>query len=322
MAVEQRHTRRGLLARGAALAGALALPARALAAATSTTTVYKLDTGCGHGSCACTACFYHASYSLFPTEKAANGNRAHIGCNCTIRAESLDSNTYVALFGDPSLFRAYRVDTRWPWVRAILDRPVSPEPTSVSITSSANPALVGQPVSFVATVQSTPAGAVSGTVTFYDGGTELATVALASNQATFTTNALADGQHTITARYKGNATHAPSTSSALAQTVNLVPTSVTVASSKNPAVAGQPLTFTATVKARPRQGLGGTVTFYDGATALATVPLRVSPTSGDVSSFTTKTVPAGSHRITARYNGNATHAPSTSSVLTQTVRRR
>lgn len=112
-------TRKGFIAAGGAVAGALTLPAR-MFAASKTTDVYKLDTGCGHGRCACNACFYHDTYSLFPSAKAANGNRAHVGCNCLIRKGSIDQGTYVALFGNPAHLRAYHVDTRWPWVRAIL----------------------------------------------------------------------------------------------------------------------------------------------------------------------------------------------------------
>ena len=117
--MERLVTRRGFLARGAALAGVLALPARVFAAP-KTTAVYRLETGCGHARCACNACFFHDANSLFPTAKAANGNRAHIGCNCLIRKGSLDYGTYVALFGNPAHLRAYRVDTRWPWAQAIL----------------------------------------------------------------------------------------------------------------------------------------------------------------------------------------------------------
>jgi len=100
------------------VAAVLAQPSRLLAASKSTD-VYRLDTGCGNGSCACNACFGHTN-SLFPTAKAANGNRAHIRCNCLIQKGSIDNGTYVALFGNPAHLRSYRVDIRWPWVRAIL----------------------------------------------------------------------------------------------------------------------------------------------------------------------------------------------------------
>jgi hypothetical protein len=43
----------------------------------------------------------------------------------------------------------------------------------------------------------------------------------------------------------------------------------------------------------------GTVTFYDGATALSTVPM-----SGGAAKFTTSTLASGTHVIMATYNGS------------------
>jgi hypothetical protein len=117
--VHSRLTRRRFLIRGAALGGALVLPAR-LRAAPKTAAVYRLDTGCGQGSCACNACFRHDTSSMFPSWKAANGNRAHIGCNCLIRKGTLEYGAYVALFGNPDHIHSYRADLRSKRVQAIL----------------------------------------------------------------------------------------------------------------------------------------------------------------------------------------------------------
>ena len=57
----------------------------------------------------------------------------------------------------------------------------------------------------------------------------------------------------------------------------------------------------------------GTVTFYDGTTALTTVSL-----SKDVAKFTTSTLARGTHTITATYNGSTNFIGSSAS-LTQTV---
>jgi hypothetical protein len=112
-------TRRRFVVGGAAAAGALAWPAGMLGAP-KTAEIYRLETGCGDGACACTACRSHDRYSLFPTSKAADGNRAHVGCNCLIRRGSIEYGTYVALFGNPAHLRAYRVDTRARWAQAVL----------------------------------------------------------------------------------------------------------------------------------------------------------------------------------------------------------
>jgi hypothetical protein len=108
-------TRRRFLAAGAGAAAALAVPTKLLAAP-KTTDIYKLEPN----GATCRACVNHDTYSLFPTRKASEGNRAHIGCNCLPKKGKVDAGTFVALFGKPDHLRAYRVDTRWPWVKAIL----------------------------------------------------------------------------------------------------------------------------------------------------------------------------------------------------------
>jgi hypothetical protein len=114
-------TRRSFLALGAGAAAAVAVPARLLAASKAAD-IYKLEPGKPpvDKTPACHACVNHDTYSLFPSSKAADGNRAHIGCNCVVKKGQIDAGTYVALFGRADHLRAYRVDTRWPWVRAII----------------------------------------------------------------------------------------------------------------------------------------------------------------------------------------------------------
>ena len=78
-------------------------------------------------------------------------------------------------------------------------------PTTTTLTSSANPATEGQPVTFTANVAApTGAGSLTGSVSFEEGSTALATGTLnASGQATFTTSTLALGSDTIGATYNG-----------------------------------------------------------------------------------------------------------------------
>jgi Bacterial Ig-like domain (group 3)/Abnormal spindle-like microcephaly-assoc'd, ASPM-SPD-2-Hydin len=91
----------------------------------------------------------------------------------------------------------------------------------------------------------------------------------------------------------------------------------TLTSSLNPSTAGQSVTFTATVAAGSADVPGtptGTVTFKDGTTALSTGAL-----TGGIAKFTTSTLTAGKHSITAAYGGDATFLASTSAVLSQVV---
>jgi hypothetical protein len=180
--------------------------------------------------------------------------------------------------------------------------------TSTAVTSSLSPSTLGQPVTFTAVV--TPTGA-TGTVTFLDGSTPLATQTLSGGTATFTTSTLSAGSHSISASYGGATGFAPSTSSKLTQVVRKLATTTSLTSSANPSTVGQPVTFTATVAP---SAATGSVTFFDGTTALGAQTL-----SGGTASFTTSSLAAGTHTITATYTGDASYASSTSAALAQVV---
>ena len=187
--------------------------------------------------------------------------------------------------------------------------------TSTALTSSANPSVFRQFVTFTATVSS-GGGTPSGNVEFKDGDQLLGSVALSAGIATLTTANLAVGEHSITALYVGNQNFDPGTSPVLTQTVNKASTATSVTSSANPSVFGQSVTFTATVSVIAPGGGNptGDVQFFNGATLLSTQALK-----GGKASFTTATLGVGVHSITARYVGNATYNTSTSLVLNQTV---
>jgi hypothetical protein len=159
-------------------------------------------------------------------------------------------------------------------------------------------------------------------VTFKDGTTVLATVALdANDHASFTTSALSAGHHYITAAYSGDA-HYGAGSMMLIQPV-LQTATVVLASGTNPTVYGQSVTFTATVAAGgPTANVPeGSVTFMDGSTVLGTValnPLGQASSNGQVT-FTTAALPAGSHAITAVFSGDTNFAGATSAADAQTV---
>jgi uncharacterized repeat protein (TIGR03803 family) len=112
--------------------------------------------------------------------------------------------------------------------------------TATSVTSSVNPSVFNQAVSFTATVSSTT-GTPSGTVTFYDGGTTIGTAGLVNGTSTFL-GTLSVGSHSITASYGGDSGHSVSTSSVLVQTVNKA--TPTVSFTGAPASAPYQATFT------------------------------------------------------------------------------
>jgi predicted secreted protein len=180
--------------------------------------------------------------------------------------------------------------------------------SSVSLASSLNPATVGQTVTFTATVSPSSA---TGTVQFLDGTTVLGTSTVNSGVATFSTTALAEGSHSITASYSGNASYLAGTSGVIAQVEN-GNTTTALSSSLNPSIAGEAVTFTASVTP---SAATGTVQFFNGPTSLGTATV-----SGGTASLTTEALTTGSHSIKAVFTGATGWNGSTSSTLTQTVK--
>ncbi len=186
------------------------------------------------------------------------------------------------------------------------------QPTSTALTSSTNPASADEAITFTASVS--PAPAPGETVRFFDDGTDLGTGATdASGAATLTTSSLPAGSHVITAAYGGNASLAGSTAPALDQVVRHA-TGTALVSSSNPSDAGEPVTFTASVSPAPAPG--ETVRFVEGAVELGTG----SADEAGTATFTTSSLPVGSHDVRATYDGSETMAGSTSPVVTQVVR--
>lgn len=221
--------------------------------------------------------------------------------------------------GPHSISASYSGDTNFSaGTSTALNQVVNQASTATSLVSSVNPSAPGQAVTFTASVSinAPGAGTPSGTVTFLDGTTVLASITLnAGGQATFSTGVLSAGSHAITASYSGSTNFSASTSSALAQVVNKTASTMTLSSGSNPSTFGQAVTFTATVSGSSGPSTPtGTVTFVDGTTTLGTGALN----SSGQAIFSTSTLHAGSHTISASYSGDANFAAS-SSTLTQSV---
>src|SRR5262249_51793732 len=90
-------------------------------------------------------------------------------------------------------------------------------------------------------------------------------------------------------------------------------TTTTVSSSATPSVYGQSVTLTAKVTSGSGTPVG-TVTFYDGTTALATRTLDAN----GMATFSTSSLAVGSHTINVNYAGSG-NFPASSGTLTQTV---
>ncbi|WP_165401316.1 Ig-like domain-containing protein [Herbihabitans rhizosphaerae] len=77
-------------------------------------------------------------------------------------------------------------------------------------------------------------------------------------------------------------------------------------------VFGEPVRFIATARdPGGRAGLSGTMTFLDGATVLATIPVTPGPDGAVFARYETGALPLGSRRITAVYSGDARFSAAT-----------
>jgi hypothetical protein len=195
---------------------------------------------------------------------------------------------------------------------------VDKAPTQTTLTSSLNPTTNASTILLSAHVSST-VGPLSGSVTFFDGTEALASVPLASSaSATLPLSKLSIGVHRLTAAYGGNTNLAASQSSAINEQIVDSHSAVVLTSSLNPQTVTKDVTFVASVTPALGGPAGsGTVTFSDGTTALATVPLVNS-----TASFTTTALAVGDHSITASYQAGTAPGPfdGVSRVLVETIK--
>ena len=189
---------------------------------------------------------------------------------------------------------------------------INTNPPAMTVSSSANPSVFGQPVTFtlalsaVGSCGATPGGTVQFKV---DNVAYGAPLELSGGRAVVTNAVLAPGNHSINALYAGDGCSLGATNFLVAgQTVNKASTSTTVASSLNPSAPGQPVTFIATVHAvSPSVGMpAGTVQFVIDGSNFGT---PVSFTGG-TAILTTSALPVGTNGVVANFNGGADYTNS------------
>jgi hypothetical protein len=192
---------------------------------------------------------------------------------------------------------------------------VNPAATTTAVSSSSNPSVFGQGVTFTATVTATPpgAGTPTGTVNFsIDGGPAIPVTLNGSGVATTSViSNLTVGNHSVAATYVATTNFASSLGFLTAgQDVNPASTTTIVSSSANPSVFGQPVTFSATVMAvAPGTGTpAGTVNFsIDGGAA---IPVTLNG-SGVATTSAISNLTVGTHTVSATYVATTNFATST-----------
>jgi hypothetical protein len=239
--------------------------------------------------------------------------------------------TFQACYSDPLGDFANSCSAPYPVV-------INPDPTTGSVLSNSDPAVIGSSVTFTATIVA-PYAIPAGTVTFYDGpqisGNAIGTATVSASGAltatgSITWSSLITAAHSITACFapaldpSGTFDFLPICTAPFIEQVILVPptaqsTVTLLNSSANTSVLGQSVTFSAVVATTGSFSSipTGTLSFYDASTQLNPAPITLD-TGGDAS-FTTSTLAIGTHPITAVYTGNSSFAPSNSPVLSQVV---
>lgn len=203
----------------------------------------------------------------------------------------------------------------------VFNQTVNKANTITTLVSSLNPSIAGNAVTVTASVTGI---SPTGTVTFADGVNSLCNgpVTLSGNGntqiATCSVTLTTVGNHSIVATYNGDNSNNSSTSLALVQVVNSAPvtkatTTTTLASSLNPSLKGQTVTFT--INLAGGNTPTGSMTFKDGSTTLKTFTVTIN---GNFT-YSTKSLARGSHNLTASYSGDSKNKAS-SAFLTQTVK--
>jgi hypothetical protein len=184
---------------------------------------------------------------------------------------------------------------------------------TTTLSSSLNPSIYGQKVTWTATVTSSGSITPTGKVRFnWSGYTIGSATPNSSGVAILTRSNLNPEVYPLIAVYGGDANNPPSTSTVLDQVVLEATSAATLTSSPNPSAQGQEVTFTATISS-PTVIPTGPVTFTAGTTVLGTAQL-----AGGKAKLVISSLPVGSTRVTVKYNGDSNIAKSSASVI-QTV---
>ena len=254
------------------------------------------------------------SFYLWPYGVAGLGSATNIGTATLSNGVATLTTSTLPVGSDP-ITVTYNGDSNFAMNQSPPVNQVVLATTTTTAVVSPNPVVYGQAVSLTMTVSSNT-GVPTGTVNLYENSLFIAAYTLDSSGQVKLQIGYGAGSMTIVAAYNGDSTHAPSTSPAVTLVASkaTTTTSLTLTSGTNPSVYGQLLVFTAAVTGQYGGTVGGTVTFMDGSTTLGTAALSFGNAT-----FSSALLPAGTHSITAVYNGDANNTGSTSVALSQTV---
>jgi X-X-X-Leu-X-X-Gly heptad repeat protein len=261
----------------------------------------------------------------FFVDGAASGAPVPVSGSGSAAMATSGATSTLSVSGSPHTIKAVYTNTDGGFTGSsgTLSQTVNPASTSTTVTSSVNPSIFGQSVTFTATVANTSGPAISratpaGLVQFMDGASVLGAPQIASGAGTATlmTSALTVGTHPITAVYTNiDGNFRGSTSSSLTQIVSdfsitATPTAQTISS-------GHQAIYSVTIT--PIGGMTGAIALSCGgvppnstcSTSPSTGDLQGTALTSTVTLFANKNVNHGTFTLTftaALVGGNLTHS--------------
>jgi hypothetical protein len=207
-------------------------------------------------------------------------------------------STSVLPVGTDTVSAVYSGDSHFRPHTVTVTQVVQKAGTSTAVVPSANPAGPNAPVTFTITVASNTSGTPTGSVTLFDGTTQLGGATLSGGTAGVSAQ-LAVGNHSITATYTGDSNFTGSTSPVVNEVIGSPDFQIS-ASAPSPSTVTPPGSATSTVTITPRNGFDVT-----GVTLACSVSGGGSP--APTCSISTMNVSGGtgSSTLTIKTTGNS-----------------
>ena len=189
--------------------------------------------------------------------------------------------------------------------------------TSTTLTSSAIHPTFATPIALAAAVAPSTA---TGSITFFDGASNLGSSLLTNGIATFTVATLTPGSHNLQAAYSGDTSDSSSTSLAtsIAVALDSTTTTLTLAQSTVPASAN----VIANIRvSSSNTNPTGNVSLRSGSALLASGPVANASNGSAYATltFSAAALGAGQSPITAFYSGDPDNLPSDSSAISTLI---
>jgi sugar lactone lactonase YvrE len=239
------------------------------------------------------------------TTYAGNGNMGFSGDGGPANDAELSGPTGLMVDANNNLYIAdANANNR---IRIVGQKPVYlGATTTTTLSASSDPSAFGSTVTFTATVAGS-ANTLTGTVSFYDGTTLLATETLASETATYATSTLSIGSHNITAVYSGGGGINGSTSNVVVESIVPIDFSISASPGSQTVYTGQPAAYNVTIA----PGIG-----FDWQVALSCTELPANTTC----TFSPATVNGGAWSSKLAVQTSAPGPAATASVLSNKLR--